>query len=403
MVRDIVPYNANRVGARGRQVVIAGLGGLAANLGRQAVNSVGRYAYNNAGNFARSAGRYVQQRVEQYLRRENKRVKVNHNGTTKPNGTKQKLHSKVGRITIPTSFGKGMRSRYIKRYKRRTYRKRRRRYVRPKGEKGHLYLTNAKNPVSVMQGQVQWFQIPMHTEADVQTIKTDIISPYLTAIAPANAQGNHRWYIGKTMQKHLVRNCTNSVMYITIYDFICKRDCQMTPYTMLLDAYNDSRINAAPSNATSSDVNWYWTFSNCPRIKKFWKIKKMSRIQINAGETKIITQIRKGKYLYNDAVRDDCIGTGTKTAYIAGLTQVLCLKIIGCPTHEIDADGNGTIGDEDLTKISTSSGQLDIVTHSARWIYPILATAEYNYNKNNLSALNKESVLTDLVETKVDT
>lgn len=371
-------------------VAVAASGAVANQVFQGGARYVGRVISRGASR----AADYAQRQIGQYFRRQ-KRGRNDPDPPArktrrvdKPSGLKTEHHLQ----SMPkrfTSRGPPRRRRF------RT--KRRRKYRKRKVQ--HHYYTAGSRSLTINQGKIAWTEDFSWIESQIQTVKTALINAYLAENAPAGASTNTRFWLGKRQSKHMIRNANNVPVFMDVFQWICRRDCNQSPRAMMADNWQDTMIQ---SNTLTINDNIFHTPIR-GSIKKFWKLQKRTRVQFAPGETKFFTLINKKPFLYDEAKRDDVMGSGQRTSFIAGLTQVLTYKIVGSPTHELgDPQANPPVP-EDPDKVSTTSGAMDDVWWKHISVIPIVQMAHYNQMVSTIPTdLVEEAAMADHDEVPVD-
>lgn len=372
-----------------RQIALAAGGAVANQVFQGGARFVGRAISRGA----YRAADYAQRQIGEYFRREKRRRndpdpparKTRRVG--KPSGLKTEDHLQ--------SMPKRFRSRGPPR--RRRFRTKRRKFRKRKIQ--HHYYSAGTRSLTINQGKIAWAEDVSWSEGQIQTVKTALINAYLAENAPAGASLNTRFWLGKRQSKHMIRNANNVPVFMDVFQWICRRDCNLNPRQMMIDNWSDTMIQ---SNTLTITDNIFHTPVR-GSIKKYWKLQKRTRVQFGPGETKFFTLINKKPFLYDEAKRDDAIGSGSRTVNIAGLTQVLTYKIVGSPTHELGDPNAQPPVPEDPDKVSTTSGSMDVVYWKHISVTPILQMAHYNQMVTTIPTdLAEEAAMADHDEVPVD-
>lgn len=218
-----------------------------------------------------------------------------------------------------------------------------------------------------------------NSRGDLVAMQASCVTPYNSAaLNIADPDINTRFNIKPGSAKAMVRNTTNECAYLGVYDFICTKHTNQTVIAHIQDIYSDT---AHSTSGLSVANNTYATspWSLPGRKLNCWKKVRGRFLKFQAGETKLLSLAMGRPKLIDLTKYDDgvIVNLDSFTNYIKGVTMETLFVAYGVPGHEVDADGNATLGDENAGLVANKATNWEYTMHYSNMVHPIGGGVKY--------------------------
>lgn len=185
------------------------------------------------------------------------------------------------------------------------------------------YLENVGSSINALVGK----QVPVLLSEEYS--ENDIASQLAGAA--------YRTILRSCVSRTLLTNATNETMFITLYDYVARRDSNVAK--TIVDYWKDNKA----TSAATTDVNIIGTSPfNSDLLTTFHKILKVTKIYLGAGESCEHIKSFRPNRLYDGSLQGYTIGAGQT---FKGLTCGTLAVVHGQP-----------VGDSGTSNVTTGGG-----------------------------------------------